>query len=170
MTRYLLTLTLFVFCSQSKAQDLGELEKRHGFKDIRLGMVADSVRGSKLKKEFRERDQYPAGLYTVEHPDYSRIGEVKVKNIELKAYSNLVYEISVIVDKDTRLIKALESVYGKADYDMKNETYFWRTENLILKFRSAGKNSLELLYTSFVIHRMMKDDKEKKVDDIANDF
>jgi hypothetical protein len=170
MTRYFFTLALIAFFFQSKAQDLAELEKRHGFKDIRLGMVADSVKGSKLKKEFKERNEYPAKLYTVDHSDYRRIGEVKVKNVELKAYNDLVYEISLIVDKDTRLIKALESLYGKADYDMKNETYFWKTESLILKFRSVGKNSLELLYTSFVIHRMMKEDKEKKVDDIANDF
>jgi hypothetical protein len=170
MWRFFITLSLTLFAFISAAQDLSELEKRNGFKDIRLGMIADSVRGSKLKKEIKERNEYPAKLYTVEHPDYARIGEVKVRNIELKAYNDLIYEISVVVDKDTRLIKALESVYGKADYDMKNETYFWRSENLILKFRSSGKNSLELLYTSFIIHRMMKDDKEKKVDDIADDF
>lgn len=170
MMRYFLTLLLTALISNLDAQHLNELEERHGFKDIRLGMLADSVKGSKLKKEFKEQNQYPARLYTVSHPDYSRIGEVKVKDVELKAYKDLVYEISVIVDKDTRLMKALESLYGKADYDMKNETYFWRTENLILKFRSSGKNSIELLYTSYVIHRMMKEDKDKKIDDIANDF
>ncbi len=170
MMRYFLTVILTVLILQIDAQQLSELEERHGFKDIRLGMIADSVKGSKLKKEFKEQNQYPAKLYTVAHPDYSRIGEVKVKSLELKSYMDLVYEISVTVDKDTRLIKALESLYGKADYDMKNETYFWKTENLILKFRSSGKNSLELLYTSYVIHRMMKEDKDKKIDDIANDF
>ena len=118
----------------------------------------------------REQNEFPAKLYEVDHPDYEKIGEVKVKRIELKSYKDSVYEISVVVDKDPRLMKALESVYGKADYDMKNETYFWKTENLILKFRSSGKNHLELLYTSFVIHRMMKEDKNRKVEDIANDF
>lgn len=170
MIQYIIALALTFCFLGNNAQGLDELEKRHGFKDIRLGMVVDSVRGSKQKKEFRERDEHPARLYTVDHPEYSRIGEVKVKNIELKAYSDLIYEISVIVDKDIRVMKALESIYGKADYDMKNETYFWKTENLILKFRSSGKHNLELLYTSFVVHRMMKEDKDKKVDDIANDF
>ena len=170
MIRFLIPLAFTLLSFHSDSQDLAELEKRHGFKDIRLGMGADSVKGSKFKKDFNERDEYAAKLYTVDHPDYSRIGEVKVRHLEFKAYRDLIYEISVIVEKDTRLIKALESIYGKADYDMKNETYFWRSDNLILKFRSAGKNSLELLYTSFVVHRMMKEDKEKKVDDIANDF
>jgi hypothetical protein len=170
MTRLLLTLTFTILFLQSNSQDLSELEKRHGFKDIRLGMVVDSVRGVKFKKDFKEQNQYAARLYSVDHPDYSRIGEVKVKDIELKAYNDLVYEINVIVDKDTRLMKALESIYGKANYDMKNETYFWRAESLILKFRSSGKHNLELQYTSFLIHKMMREDKEKKVDDIANDF
>ena len=67
-------------------------------------------------------------------------------------------------------MKALESLYGKADYDIKNDTYFWKTENLILKFQSEGKNRLVLLYISYGLHRAMKDDKNKKVEDIANDF
>ncbi len=166
-------LTFLLFAGivvSGHGQGIEELDKRHGFKDIRLGMHADSVLGGKLKKEIREQNEFPAKLYEVDHPSYDRIGEVKVKRIEMKAYKDSVYEISVIVDKDPRLMKALESVYGKADYDMKNETYFWKTENLILKFRSSGKNHLELLYTSFIIHRMMKDDKNRKVEEIANDF
>jgi hypothetical protein len=67
-------------------------------------------------------------------------------------------------------MKALESLYGKADYDVKNDTYFWKTEDLILKFQSEGKNRLELLYISYKLHRTMKEDKNKKVEDIANDF
>ena len=67
-------------------------------------------------------------------------------------------------------MKALESLYGKADYDLKNETYFWKTDNLVLKFRSAGRHQLELLYSSNVVYKKMKEDKKKKVDDIANDF
>src|SRR5690606_41662555 len=168
--RYLTFLLLWSIAVAGYGQGIDELEKRHGFKDIRLGMHADSVKGGKMKKEFREQNEFPAKLYEVDHPSYDKIGEVKVKRIEMKSYKDSVYEISVIVDKDPRLMKALESVYGKADYDMKNETYFWRTENMILKFRSASKNHLELLYTSFIIHRLMKEDKNRKVEEIANDF
>lgn len=156
--------------STSFGQDLSELEKRNGFKDIKLGLPIDSVKGFKLKKEFKERDEYPAKLYEVEHTDYEKIGEVKVHKIELKTYKDLIYEINVITAKDERLMKALESLYGKSDYDMKNETYFWKTDNLILKFKSEGKNRLQMLYVSYEVHKMMREDKEKKVDDIANDF
>jgi hypothetical protein len=163
-------LIFFFAFSSSYGQDLSELERRNGFKGIKLGMVIDSVKGFKLKKEFKERDQFPAKLYEVEHIDYETIGEVKVKEIELKTYKDLIYEINVITEKDARLMKALESLYGKSDYDMKNETYFWKTDSLILKFKSEGKNKLQMLYVSYGIHKIMKEDKDKKVNDIANDF
>ena len=152
------------------AQDLSELEKRHGFKNIKLEMTIDSLQGFKLKKEFKEHDEFPAKLYAIEHPDYEKIGEVKVNKLEVKTYKDLIYEIVVVADKDTRLMKALESLYGKADYDIKRETYFWRTENLLLKFRSHSKNHLEMVYISYPLLKKMKEDKNQKVDDIANDF
>ena len=152
------------------AQNISELEKRNGFKTIKLQMIADSIKGAKLKKEFKEKDEFPAKLYSVEDSTLTSIGEVKVSKIEVKAYKDIVYEISVVTEKDTRLMKALESIYGKADYDLKNEFYFWRTDNMILKFKSHGRAHLELLYISYNIHKMMKADKNQKVDDIANDF
>jgi hypothetical protein len=169
MFRTILVLMLFATIDVW-AQDVSQLEKRYGFKDIRLESIPDSVDGVKFLKEFKEKDEFPAKLYSVSHPDYAKIGEVRVKDIELKSYKDQIYEINVKTEKDTRLMKALESLYGKADYDMKNETYFWKTDNIILKFRSTGRNEIELLYTSFVIQKNMKEDRKKKVDDIANDF
>jgi hypothetical protein len=167
-----LKIFLFLFTAHTIcfSQSLAELDKRNGFKDIRLGMVIDSIKGFKLKKEFKEKGEYPAKLYEVEHADYEKIGEVKVHEIELKAYKDLIYEIKILTDKDERLMKALESLYGKSEYDMKNKTYFWKTDSLILKFRSDGKNRLLMLYISYVVHRTMREDKNQKVDDIANDF
>jgi hypothetical protein len=170
MLRSLICLILLLAFNKGTAQSLEELQKRNGFKNIKLGMIVDSLQGIKLKKEFKEKEEYPAKLFTVEHPDYDRIGEVKVKSIEVKTYKDLIYDIEVITDKDPRLMKALESLYGKAAYDMKNKTYFWKTDSLILKFLSPDKNHLQLSYSSFDIYKMMKDDKNKKVDDIKNDF
>jgi len=165
----ILLLLLFAF-SNSFGQGLSELDKRSGFKDIRLATLIDSVKGYKLVKEFKERDEFPAKLFEVENNDYEKVGEVKVHKLELKTYKDLIYEINVITDKDERLMKALESLYGKSEYDMKNETYFWKTDSLILKFKSQGKHRLQMLYVSYNVHKMMRQDKDKKVDDIANDF
>lgn len=160
-----LTATLF-----AQTQKISELEKRNGFKDIKLGIVADSIKGLKFKKDFKEREEFDAKLYEVENEAYAKIGEVTVEGIEIKTYKNLIYQIHVVTDKDTRLMKALESIYGKADYDIKRETYFWKGETLILKFRSYSKSKLEMIYTSYSVLNMMKDDKGKKVQDIADDF
>lgn len=170
MIRYIFSALLVCLTVYTHAQTILELEKRNGFKDIKLGTLADSVKGSKVKKEFKERDTYPAKLYSVEHPDYEKIGEVKVKEIELKSYKDLIYEIKVITDKDPRLMKALETLYGKAAYDMKNQLYFWRSDRIVLRFKATDKNFLELEYSSPIVRNMMKDETEKKVDDIINDL
>lgn len=163
-------LLFIVFSSGCFAQDLTELEKRNGFKDIRLGYPIDSVQGFKLLKEFKEKDEYPAKLYEVENPEYEKIGEIEINKVEIKTYKDLIYEIKVVANKDPRLMKALESLYGKAEYDIKNDTYFWKTDNLILKFSSEGKRRLELLYISYNQLKAMREDKDKKVDNIANDL
>ena len=171
MLKYTLLLATVIAGFTLKGQDIAELERRNGFKDLKLGMPIDSVKGEKkLKKEFREQEEFPAKLYGVEHPDYEKIGEVRVLKVEIKTYHDLVYQIHVVADKDPRLMKALESIYGRADYDLKKETYFWKGNTLILKFRSFSRNQLEMIFSSYVILKMMKDDKGKKVEDIADDF
>lgn len=147
-----------------------ELDKRNGFKDIKLATHVDSVRGIKFKRDIKEKNGAEAKLYEVEHADYESIGEVKVKSIEIKAYKNLIYEISVVTDKDPRLMKGMESVLGKPVYNMREDSYNWAGKTMSLKFRSHAKKELELLYSSYIVYGKMKEDKSKKIDDIANDF
>ena len=115
-------LPILLISIQSFSQDIAEPDKRNGFKDIKLGYPIDSVTGYKLQKEFKEKDEFPAKLYNVENPDYEKIGEVKVNKVELKTYNDLIYEIKVVANKDSRLMKALETPYGEAEHDAKNET------------------------------------------------
>lgn len=170
MFRILTFLTLIICANSLFAQNIAELERRNGFKDIKLGAAIDSVKGCKFKKDFKEKDEFPAKLFSVDNPDYAKIGGVEVNRIELKTYKDLIYQIHIVADKDPRLMKALQSIYGLADYDLKRETYFWKGQDLILKFRSFSKNQLEMIYTSFPVLNMMRDDKGKKVQDIADDF
>lgn len=171
MQKYILLLFLSIATAAVCAQNIDELERRNGFKDLQLGIPIDSVKGEKkLRKEIREQDEFPAKLYSVENPDYDNIGEVQVSKVEIKTYKDLVYQIHVVTDKDPRLMRALESIYGPAAYDMKKETYFWKGPTLILKFRSYSRNQLEMIYSSYAVLQLMKDDKGKKVEDIADDF
>jgi hypothetical protein len=171
MARIALLILALITTSRIVAQDIAELERRNGFKDLKLGMAIDSVKGEKkFKKEFKEQDEFLSKLYLFDDPAYTKVGEIPVSKIELKTYKDLVYQIHVVTDKDPRLMKALESVYGQAEYDMKKETYFWKGETLNLKFRSHSRNQLEMIYTSYRILNLMKEDKGKKVQDIAEDF
>ncbi len=162
---------MIVACLPAAAQDIAELERRNGFKDLKLGMPIDSVRGEKkLRSEFLEQNEFAAKLYSVDHPDYRSIGDAQVRKVEIKTYHDHVYQIHVITAKDPRLMKALESIYGPSSYDMKRETYFWKGDTLVLKFRKSGRNQLEMIFTSYLILQQMQRDKDKKVDDIADDF
>ena len=150
--------------------DLTELDKRNGFKNIKMTMHIDSVPGAIFKKDIKEKGHHPARLYEVVHPDNATIGEVVVNKIEVKTYKGLIYEISVITAKDPRFMKGMEGALGKPIYDVRNESYTWLGKNLTLKFRQASKNSLELLYASGLVRQMMEDDNKKKIEDIADDF
>jgi hypothetical protein len=170
MMRLLPFFSLLLWIQPLLAQNTSELERRHGFKSLKLDMPIDSVKGSKLKKEFKERDEFLAKLYTIENPEYASIGEVTVDKVEVKTYNDIVYQIHVVTEKDPRLMKALESIYGLAEYDHKRETYFWKAQTMVLKFKSKSKNQLEMIYTSFSVNNLMKEDKNKKVQNIADDF
>lgn len=152
------------------AQEESELAKRNGFKDIQLGTPVDSIAGAKLKKDILEKNEYPAQLYEVDNPDYERIGEVKVKKVELKTYKGLIYEIDVVTVKDTRLMKGLEKAYGKAKYILPTDTYNWTADSLSLTFKDHSKKEIKLTYRCYPVLKMMRIDKGKKIDDIADDF
>lgn len=166
--KFLFVLVLSFFAISSYAQET-ELDRRNGFKDIKLASPIDSIKGIVFKKDIKHNG-LPAKLYVIENVDYSAIGEVKVNLIEARTYKGLIYQLDVITEKDTRLMKAMESALGKPVYNVRDESYNWVGQNLALKFRSHSRNQLSLEYSSSLIHKMMLEDKKQKVKDIANDF
>ena len=165
--RLVILLLTFSFL-QSNAQS--ELAKRNGFKDIKLGHPVDSIKGAIFKKDFVELKEFPAKLYEVQHRDYDKIGPVNVKEIELKVYNGMIYEIKVITEKDPQIMKALEKSYGKAIYSIRDERFYWRaTDTLSLVYKGHPKK-IELSYRSVPVRKMMFIDKGKKIETIADDF
>lgn len=164
----LISIVLFSF--QSLAQDKAELVRRNGFKDLKLGTAIDSVKGAKFKKDVKEKNEFPAKLYAVENPAYENIGEVKVKSVEVKTYKDMVYEIIVITNKDTRLMKGLIKSFGEPTYIIPTDTYNWAAKSLSLTFKDHSKKEVRLTYRYYPLLKMMRVDKGKKVDDIAEDF
>ncbi|HRI78211.1 MAG TPA: hypothetical protein PLR06_01645 [Cyclobacteriaceae bacterium] len=168
--RYLLLAGILLAGCVTVAQDLAELDRRGGFKDIKLGTHIDSIKGALFKKDIKEKNEFPARLYEVENEEYKSIGEVKVKKLELKTYKDFIYEIVVITNKDTRLMKGMEKSFGKPVYILTSDTYNWKTEKMSLTFKDHAKNELRLNYRYYPTLRQMKEDKGKKIDDIAEDF
>jgi hypothetical protein len=163
-------LSLLVILSCSAFAQENEFDKRNGFKDIKLASPIDSIKGAKFKKDFKEKGHHPAKLYSIEHPDYQSIGEVIINQIEVKTYKGFIYQILVVTEKDTRLMKGMEAVLGKPAYNVRDESYNWGGQKGGLKFKSHSKNQLELLYFSTVVYKMMNEDKANKIKDISGDF
>ncbi len=151
------------------AQNIEELDRRNGFKTIKLGSSIDSVKEAVLKKDIIELKQFPAKLYETKHVDYKSIGEVAVKKIELKTYKGLIYEIDVFLAKDPRVMQGLEKSYGVATYSVRLHAYYWRAQNLSLVFKGDAKQ-IHLSYKSAPLIRMMHEDKNKKIEEVADEF
>ncbi len=167
----LFCLTLLIFGPWlASAQGLDELDRRRGFKDIRLGSRIDSLKGAEFDKDVLEKNEFPVKLYSVEDLSYESIGEVKVKSVQVKAYKDEIYEIVVITKKDNRLMKGMEKAFGKPKYILPTDTYNWKTDSLSLTFKDHSKNELRLTYRYYPILKKMQVDKGKKIDDIAEDF
>lgn len=166
---YLVFITVFIF-QTAYSQELTELDKKNGFKDIYLAYPVDSIKGIKLKKEFKEKYNVMAQIYEVDNPEYAAVGSVEVKKVELKVYEGLIYEIRVITEKDPKLLKGLEQNYGTAFYNVRSATYTWTGTNVGLTFIANSKKTLELVYTSSIVHKMMREVKNEKIKEVADDF
>jgi len=167
--------SFFVICSlvfistALCAQNLTELDRRNGFKSIKLGNPIDSVKEAVFKKDIVELKTFPAKIYESKHLDYKSIGEVQVKKLEIKTYRDLIYEINVSLPKDPRVMQGLEKSYGAATYSVRMHAYYWKGEALSLTFKGDGKK-IQLTYKSAPVIKMMHDDKSKKVDQVAEEF
>lgn len=164
-----LSLMLFTITSTLLAQDVNELERRNGFKEIKLGISIDSVKGATFKKDIIERKEFQAKLYETEYPEYMIIGDVEVKRISIKTYKGLIYEMDVITVKDPKVMRGLEKSYGKATYSIRTESYYWKGQTLNLIYKGHRKD-IKLTYRSSPVIRMMYEDKGKKVEEVAVDF
>src|SRR4051812_28059961 len=106
--KLIFTILAFISFFSARSQDVAELARRNGFKDIKLGNPVDSVKGAIFEKDFIEMKEFEAKQYEVKNPVYEKIGEAEVKSVELKVYKGLIYEIIVTTPKDPRIMRGLE--------------------------------------------------------------
>lgn len=170
MIKYSILLFLLTLGPVVQGQDVNELARRNGFKDIKLGSSVDSVKGAQFEKDFIELKEFEAKLYEVKNPAYEKIGDADVKSVELKTYKGLIYEIIVTTPKDPRIMRGLEKSYGKATYNLRTETYAWRAPDQLSLVYKGHHKDVKLIYKSHPVIKLMYADKKKKVEEIADDF
>ena len=168
MKHYAILFQIVFLASAASGQT--ELDRRNGFKDIKMVTPIDSIRGATFKKDIESTESQFLKLYEIKHPAYSNIGDVPVDQVEVVTYKGLVYEITVLTEKDPRLMRGMELALGRADFNVRDKTYSWGGKNLSLTFSPFGKDQIQLKYHSHLITEMMKKDKEEKIEEIAEDF
>lgn len=166
----LLTLLSLTAAGQPQEPDSEELERRNGFKSIRLNFPVDSVKGAEFKEDITEKGGFQSKVYQVTGEEFKSIGSVKIEKVRLKAYKGLVYEIVVITEKNPDLMKGLSKALGKPSFSVRTNIYSWRSKSVALTFEPSGKNDLKLTYKSYPVFRLMAEDKGRKAEEIMNDF
>ncbi len=168
-SNYIAFLLFLASVQAIRAQDISELERRNGFKDIKLGALVDSVKGAIPDKDIIERKEFTAKTYLVDYPDYKKIGDVPIKEILLKTYRGYIYEIIVTTVKDAKVMQGLEKAFGKATYTVRTESWYWKGDTISLTYKGHHKH-ITLTYKSGPVIKMMYADKGKKIDAVAEDF
>jgi len=165
-----ITLGLLMIQINLFGQDLEELDRRNGFKDIKLGSNVEQYEGLVLVSSAEDESVPEGKRYTPQSGYYQDIGGIKITGLDVNVYRLQIYSISVKTVKDPNLLKALRKAFGQPAQILGNSSYEWKTDKLILVYRSYSKQEIELFYNSFDMRKKMKEDKDKKVQEIADDF
>lgn len=162
---FLPILLISTFCL---AQSNAELDKRNGFKDIKLLTNATALSTLAYAQEIK--DQPFTAVYKPVNGAYPNIGEVAIKEIEVLTYKNLIYQITITTEKDPQLFKGLEKAFGKARHSVVDNYYYWQGSIVRLSFLSVGKKKVQFTYYAPGIKDIRKADAVKKVEDLSSEF
>lgn len=167
MMRTLLTITLLTLSISLVAQN-PELDKRNGFKNIKLLSNATDYTELKFSKEQEEENK---AIYTRTSGSFQLIGDIQIKELNVYTYKDIIYRIEVATGKNTQLFKGLEKAYGKSKFAVVTNVYVWKGEKVALTFASEkGGKRIVMNYTTPEIKRIIKEDKEKKIQALSDDF
>lgn len=173
MKKPILIYTVLILLSiqaSTFAQGIEELEKRNGFKDIKLASSVDQYDGLEFVEEIDDEKFGKLQIYTRKKEHYTSIGSIPIKDLTVRVYNGEVYQIQVLIPKDPKMYGGLKQAFGPPKFDIVNNDYFWAADSLKLIYRSYDKKVLEMLYHSRVIDRKLEMEKDEEIEDIASDF
>lgn len=152
------------------AQDVSELDRRNGFKDIKMASEISAYEGLEFKKEIEDEVFPQAGLYTAKKGYYESIGSLKIYDLQVKTYKDSIFEVRVVTEKDPNLYKGLKKAFGEPEFAHRSGKYYWKTERLQLAYTSYSSNKIEMVYRSFIMADKLKEEKKQVVEEIVDDF
>lgn len=169
--RFPILLTGFMFLTilSAKSQDLEQLEKRFGFKDIKLETHVNLYPNLEPAKHHKEKTEGVTTFQAVKGA-YPSIGNIRIHQVKVLAYDSMIYEIIVVTEKDANLYKGLEKAFGKPQSTVGYGSYRWITDKLSLTFGSHSKSKLEMKYHTFSFKKWVRKEKEDKIEDVSSDF
>lgn len=162
---------LIIPWNEINAQSLDDLEEKHGFQDIILDTNISKYPQLVYKKEIDlKKSEYPIHLYVRNKGSYPNIGEVPIKDMEVKVYLQKIIEIKILTPKETDIMKALKKLYGEPSFSVRSNAWEWQSEGVLLSLTSTGKNKLEIKYASRKLSQYIIDKKEEGIEDLSTDF
>ena len=171
MLKYCLSVvSVFLFILNIKAQSPEKLDEKNGFQDIILMSDVTSNKKLEYDKDVNHPKAGKVALYTPVKGEYKTIGDIKIKDLEVKAYKNRIFEIRVLTEQDPNLYRGLQKLFGKPVYSIRDNHYTWGGESVSLSYRAYNKRTLELVYYAYQLEDLLKQDKKEKIESIADDF
>ncbi|MEM9390089.1 MAG: hypothetical protein AAGA02_06420 [Bacteroidota bacterium] len=170
MAKLLVFCFTMFFTGLAAAQSVAELDRRNGFKDIKMTSRITDYEGLEFKREIDSEIFPKVYQYVRKKGFYDTIGGIKVFDLEVNTYDSAIYEIRIVTEKNPNLYKALKKNFGQPEYDYRGDKYYWKTDNLRLSYDSHSKTKIEMVYFSYLMTAKLKEDKQQVVEDIADDF
>ena len=166
-----LGLVILLPTAKAGAQTIDRLDERNGFKDLILGSNVGNYPHLVFARAHEDQAGIPNGkIFSAKEGYYKQIGTVSIDDIEVTVYGDQILGISVKTSKDPNLLKGLRRAFGKESQTLGSTSFVWKTDKMSLVFRSISKSQLELYYDSIAVREAIKEDKDQKVQDIADDF
>lgn len=166
--RIIFTLIIISFSTTIYGQNGQELDKRNGFKDIKLLTDVRSYPGLSYSKDLKYKPDH--AVYVAKKGSYESIGEVKIFKLTVYSYRNQIYKIGVVTEKNEKLFRSLERSFGKINTSIATRHAYWSGDKVRLNYDVENAKKIKLTYVSKEIKKIIAQDKKKAVDSLATEF
>ena len=166
--RLLFFIFIMIIGTSGYSQNTGELDKRNGFKDIKLITDIKSHTGLEYSKDVKDKPDH--AIYKAKKGSYKAIGDVQILKLSVFTYRDLVYKIEVTTGKNEQLYRSLEKAFGKITSSIASKNSGWYGEKVSLVYEVEGAKKVKLIYSSKEINRIIAQDKKKDIDSLSSEF